>query len=199
VELLLIRHGLPVREESGDGTPVDPRLSPEGVRQAERLAAWLEAETLEALYTSPMRRARETVEPLARLRGLDPGIEPDLVEVDHLSDAYVPLEELKRDDYPRWQALVQQGGLYAGVDLVAFRASVRGALDRIIDAHPGGRVAVTCHGGVINAWTSTLLGVDDLFVFEPGYTSVSRFVAQRGGRRSIVSLNETAHLRGPIA
>ena len=195
MELLLIRHALPVREESVDGSPVDPALSARGVAQAERLAAWLEEEPLDALYTSPMRRARETAAPLAALRGLEPGVEPDLMELDHLSGSYIPLEELKRDDYPRWQELVQQGGLYAGVDLPAFRASVRAALERIIDAHPGRRVAVTCHGGVINAWTSTLLGVSELFVFEPDYTSVSRFLAQRGGRRSIVSLNETAHLR----
>jgi hypothetical protein len=32
--------------------------------------------------------------------------------------------------------------------------------------------------------------------FEPRYTSISRVTASRSGIRTLVSLNETAHLRG---
>lgn len=196
MQLLLIRHALPVRAESPDGSPVDPGLSAEGRGQARRLARSLRGEPIEALYTSPMRRARETSQALAEVLGLEVHVDVDLVEVDHLSDVYVPLEELKASDYPRWQALVQEGGLYAGVDLPAFRRQVARAIERIIAAHPGARVAVTCHGGVINAWTTALLGVEELFVFEPDYTGVSRFLAARSGERSLLSLNESGHLRG---
>lgn len=196
MELLLIRHALPLRAESSDGSPVDPGLSVEGREQARRLAQSLRAEPIDALYTSPMRRARETVEVLAAELGLEVRVDAELVEVDHQSDVYVPLEELKASDYPRWQALIQQGGLYAEVDLPAFRRQVVRALERIIAAHPGGRVAVACHGGVINAWTSQLLGVEELFVFEPAYTGVSRFLAASSGQRSLRSLNESGHLKG---
>lgn len=196
MELLLIRHALPLRAESSDGSPVDPGLSAEGREQARRLAQSLRAEPIDALYTSPMRRARETVEVLAAELGLEVRVDAELVEVDHQSDVYVPLEELKASDYPRWQALIQQGGLYAEVDLPAFRRQVVRALERIIAAHPGGRVAVACHGGVINAWTSQLLGVEELFVFEPAYTGVSRFLAASSGQRSLRSLNESGHLKG---
>jgi probable phosphoglycerate mutase len=55
---------------------------------------------------------------------------------------------------------------------------------------------VVCHGGVINAWTSHLLGLERIFLFEPAYTSVSRYLAASSGERSLLSLNETAHLRG---
>ncbi|MGE4650424.1 MAG: histidine phosphatase family protein [Myxococcota bacterium] len=195
MELLLIRHGLPLRAESRDGSPVDPELSAEGRNQARRLAESLRGEPIEALYASPMRRARETAQALAEVLSLEIQVDADLVELDHLSGVYVPLEELKASDYPRWQALVQQGGLYADVDLPAFRRQVTRAIERIIAAHSGGRVAVACHGGVINAWTSGLLGVEELFVFEPVYTGVSRFLAARSGERSLLSLNESGHLR----
>jgi probable phosphoglycerate mutase len=198
VELLLIRHALPVRLSRDDGSAADPQLSSVGRRQVERLAAWLESEHLDAIYTSPLRRARETASPLAAMRGLAPVVEPGVVEFDHQSSSYVPLEEIKATDYERWRALVD-GGLYAGVDLPAFRRSVSAALERIIAAHPGGRVAVACHGGVINAWTAEVLGVAHLFVFEPAYTGISRFLAAGSGERSVMSLNETAHLRDPTA
>src|SRR5262245_44522763 len=124
MELLLIRHALPERIETTDGSPADPPLSALGRAQAERLARWVAAEKVGAIYSSPMRRARETAEPLARAIGAAVEVDAGFVEMDHLSDVYVPLEQLKVEDYPRWQEMVQRGGLYAGVDLVAFRTNV---------------------------------------------------------------------------
>jgi 2,3-bisphosphoglycerate-dependent phosphoglycerate mutase len=181
--------------ETRDGSPADPPLASIGRAQAERLARWLAAEKIGAVWTSPMRRARETADPLARAFGVELAIDPHLVEMDHLSDVYVPLEQLKAEDYPRWQALVQQGGLYAGVDLKAFRRNVVAAVERAIAAHPGGRVAVVCHGGVINAWAGHVLGIADPFFLDVAYTGVSRFLAASTGERSVRSLNETVHLR----
>ena len=195
MELLLIRHALPERIETKDGTPADPPLSAHGRAQAERLARWLAEEKIGAIYASPMRRARETAEALANAIGVEIAFDPALVEMDHLSAVYVPLEQLKAEDYPRWQEMVQRGGLYAGVDLPTFRRSVVAAVERAIAAHRGGRVAIVCHGGVINAWAGHVLGIDDPFFLDAAYTSVSRFLAASTGERSVRSLNETAHLR----
>ncbi len=65
MELLLIRHGLPLRVENDDGTPADPSLSPAGQEQARRLMRWLERDKIERVYASPLRRAYQTAEPLA--------------------------------------------------------------------------------------------------------------------------------------
>src|SRR5882672_2853078 len=195
MELLLIRHALPERIETDDGSPADPPLSALGRAQADRMAGWVAAEKIGAIYTSPMRRARETAEPLARAVGAEIAIDPGLVEMDHLSDVYLPLEQLKAEDYPRWQEMVQRGGLYAGVDLAAFRNNVVASVERAIAANPGGRVALVCHGGVINAWAGHVLGIADPFFLDVAYTGVSRFLAASTGERSVRSLNETAHLR----
>lgn len=195
MELLLIRHALPERIQTQDGSPADPPLSALGRNQAERMARWLAPEKVGAVYSSPMRRARETAEALAAALGVEIAFDPALVEMDHLSAVYVPLEQLKAEDYPRWQEMVQRGGLYAGVDLAAFRANVVAAVERAIAAHPGGRVAIVCHGGVINAWAGHVLGIADPFFLDAAYTSVSRFLAASTGERSVRSLNETAHLR----
>ncbi|MCH8132928.1 MAG: histidine phosphatase family protein [Myxococcales bacterium] len=50
MQLILIRHALPERVESVGGTPADPPLSEVGRAQAEKLAAWLADERVDALY-----------------------------------------------------------------------------------------------------------------------------------------------------
>jgi len=194
MELILVRHGLPERVENTDGTPADPRLCDEGRAQAERTARWLSRERIDRVYASPLRRARETAEPLVAALGGELVIEPGVAEFDQNAQAYVPLEELKRTDYPRWRELMASGFALA-FDPEQFRAVVVGALERIIEANKGGRVAVVCHGGVINVWAAHLLELRRLMFFAPQYASVNRFMASSGGHRSVVSLNETAHLR----
>ena len=39
-------------------------------------------------------------------------------------------------------------------------------------------------------------GLPQTMFFLPHYTSVNRFLASRAGHRSVVSLNETGHLKG---
>ena len=197
MELLLVRHALPLRVERDDGMPADPPLGDEGQRQAERLARWLEGERIDAIYASPLQRALETAQPLAKSRGIALRIEPGVVEFDRMASAYVPLEEIKAQDPERWRALVR-GGLVEGIDLGEFRRVVTGSLERIIADHSGERIAVVCHGGVINTWAAHVLGLETTLFFDPVYTSVSRFLASASGERSLASLNEAAHLReGP--
>jgi len=69
------------------------------------------------------------------------------------------------------------------------------AMDAIIDRFAGAKVAVVCHGGVINVYLAHVLGIASPLWFHPEYTSVHRVHAARsGGPRSVASLNELAHL-----
>ena len=97
----------------------------------------------------------------------------------------------------RWLALAR-GELYDDVDPVAFRKRVVEAVESIIAEHPGRVVVAVCHGGVINAYVGHILDVPTPLWFAPRYTSISRVAASRRGDRSVISLNETEHLRdGP--
>jgi len=193
VELWLVRHALPLRRETSDGSPADPPLSEAGLEQARRLDRWLADLEVDDLYVSPLRRARETAAPYAERRGLALVAEPGVAEFDQHSSVYVPLEELKRTDYEAWQALVQNG-YGADAEFDAFVDAVIGSLTRIVEASPRRRVVVVCHGGVINIWAAHVLGMSPRLFFAPDYTSVSRFLCASSGERSIVSLNETPHL-----
>jgi probable phosphoglycerate mutase len=193
VELVLIRHALPVRidETHPDAGPADPPLAPLGVEQAERLAAYLADEQVDAVWTSPMRRARETAAPLAAALGVEPRVDDGLAEFDRDALSYIPIEELKAAGDPRWYEQPERPE--------DFVAGVVEAMERIVVEHPRQRVAVVCHGGVVNAYAGHVLGIDTPLFFLPAYTSLSRVLAAASGERSIRSLNETAHVRTLIA
>jgi probable phosphoglycerate mutase len=188
MELLLIRHALPVRVDEGSVEGfADPGLADLGRGQAAALAEWLAEEKVDAIYSSPMRRALETAAPLAERMGLEIAVEDGVAEYDRESASYIPIEELKAAGDPRWNQVPEQPEHFRGV--------VVDAIERIVAAHPGQRVAVVCHGGVVNAYAAHVLGIDDVLFFLPHYTSVSRIMAASSGERSIASLNEAAHLR----
>ncbi len=197
MELLLIRHALPVRitaEESG-GSPADPGLTESGREQAARLAAWLRVEGVDHVVSSPLRRATETAAPIAQALGLTTEIVDGLHEYDSAADSYIPIEEMRAENSERWQAMVEgRWAEYGGEPPDQFRSRIVPCLDGVIAAHPGRTVAAVCHGGVINVYLAAILGIDRALWFDPEYTSISRVHASRTGTRSVASVNEAAHL-----
>lgn len=192
MQLLLIRHGLPERSHETD----DPPLAPVGLDQARRVAERLADEPVAAVFASTMRRAIQTAEPFATRGGHEIRLDPGIVEFDRGTGAYIPMEELKRENYEAWKALAE--GRHQ-VDIVAFQKAVVESLEGVIAAHPGGTVAVFCHGGVINVWTAHVLGMAPRLFFEPAYASLHRYLCARSGQRNIVCLNDVGHLRGELA
>ena len=195
MELILVRHGLPVRREVVEG-PADPELSVEGQDQSARLANYLATESIAAIYSSPMKRAFQTAEPLAVKTNLPISIVDDVAEYDRLSNEYIPIEELRAANDERWHKLVAGGWQSDSDTLDNFRHRVVSSLEQLIIQHASQRIVVTCHGGVINQYIAHVLGIStERGFFYPQYTSIHRVVAAQNGLRSIVSLNEIAHLR----
>jgi 2,3-bisphosphoglycerate-dependent phosphoglycerate mutase len=196
VDLLLIRHAEPERVAPGSSSaPADPVLTERGRAEAERLAAWLEHEPIDAILSSPLRRARETAEIVGTALGIDVAVNDGLMEYDARADFYIPVEELRETRHHHWRAMIEgRWEELGGEDPDMFQDRIVPCVDAIIGRFPGGRVAAVCHGGVINVYLAALLGLERHLWFEPGYTSISRVAAARTGERSVVTLNETAHL-----
>ena len=195
MEIVFVRHGLPLRIELETGI-ADPELAAEGHEQAAKMAAYLGVEDVEAVYVSPLRRALETASPLCKVLGLEAVVSEGVAEFDRNSREYVPVEELRATNDPRWEKLLR--GEWDGVDEdpSVFKARVVATVEDIIARHPGGRVVVVCHGGVINQYLAHVLGIEThVGFFYPKYTSIHRVMAARSGERSIVSINEASHLR----
>ena len=195
MEIVFVRHGLPLRIELETGI-ADPELAAEGHEQAAKMAAYLGVEDVEAVYVSPLRRALETARPLCKVLGLEAVVSEGVAEFDRNSREYVPVEELRATNDPRWEKLLR--GEWDGVDEdpSIFKARVVATVEDMIARHPGGRVVVVCHGGVINQYLAHVLGIEtNIGFFYPKYTSIHRVMAARSGQRSIVSINEASHLR----
>lgn len=192
MDILLIRHGLPQRVESD--RPVDPPLAPLGHDQAAALARWLDRTPPDHLLSSTMSRAVDTAAHLADAFDLENRQEPDFCEYDRGATVYIPVEELKAGD-PHLEQLIDDWFGAGGAERrKAFQDRVVEALNRHITGLEAERVAIVCHGGVINAVLSHVLGMEQVLFFGPEYTGVSR-ISWNGRRFRLHTVNESGHLR----
>ncbi|MCY4175913.1 MAG: histidine phosphatase family protein [Acidimicrobiaceae bacterium] len=198
MELLVIRHARPVRDDAVDGRFADPDLADLGRRQAEATACCLVAEGVDHVVSSTMRRALSTAEPLARK--LDVAVEAldDLRESDHRSRSYVPAEEFSPDDPATAHFFDPEADLHSLIfpdGYETFRTRVQRGFDHVITRNPSRRVAVFCHGMVTAVYLQTLLGFEDPFALFVDYCGITRIAASSDGRRTVRSVNETQHIR----
>jgi broad specificity phosphatase PhoE len=200
-EVLLIRHGQQdVNEQSTTGDWIDPPLSDHGRQQARLLAASLSTIHVDHIFCSPLKRALETAQPIAEMHRLEPEVVADLREVEVFRD--LPPDQTAReavgDDLLR--AVRQRMLTEKNWDVYPFSESSHDFRKRAINAietaiarNAGERIAIVCHGGVINAYMGHIIGSRYDMFFRPAHTAVN--VAAAGGdRRVLRSLNDVHHL-----
>jgi broad specificity phosphatase PhoE len=152
--LLLIRHA----HVDADGRlcgRFEARLSASGRQQLDALrSAGRRQPAPAALYTSPLARARDVAAVLGELWGLSPGELDAASEIDCGTLDGMRLDDVRRDFPHHWhlnQAQVDSGFAWPGGESYArFRARVLAAFTEIAACHPGQRVAVVTHAGVIS-------------------------------------------------
>ena len=192
MQVLLIRHALPLRSEHGEGS--DPELSDEGLAQVARLPEALARFPISRVVSSPQRRAIQTAEPVAAARGLTVEIDDRFAEYDRDLPLYIPVEHI-RDENPQEWARMAQGHLPSAVDEDAFRARVGAAVDDLVaTADPEDTVAVFSHGGVINVLLHEILGTTRLLSFPIDYASLTRLLFSRNGQATVATVNSTEHV-----
>lgn len=189
MQLLLVRHALPLRSEVGQGS--DPDLSAEGIEQAERLPDALKRFPITRLVSSPQRRAVQTGRPVAEALGLPIEIDERLAEYDRDLPHYTPIEEASKEDLQR----LVDGHLPGAVDEDAFIARVTAGIDDVVAAAEHDEtVAVFSHGGVINALVHTIMRTERLLCVQVDYAGVTRLLKSRRGGLGVASINGTEHV-----
>jgi broad specificity phosphatase PhoE len=170
--VLLARHGETDwnRERRWQGH-ADPGLNDTGRSQARALAERLADVELSAVYSSDLRRARETAEIVAVPRRVAVVADPALREIDVGEWSGLTTAEIERD-YAEGFARHHAGGdgWEHGESHAAMSARVVAAVARIAAAHPGGRVLCVLHGGAIRALLahSGGVGLSDYRLSNPG-------------------------------
>jgi 2,3-bisphosphoglycerate-dependent phosphoglycerate mutase len=199
--ILLVRHGEsapaipdePFELRDGHG---DPPLDPVGVAQAEQVAHRLAAERVDAIYVTTLRRTHETAAPLARLLSMVPIEEPDLREVflgeweggalrARAAAGDPVFEEIFRKE--RWDVIP------GAEPYEHFDARIARGLQRIVDAHPDGRVVAVVHGGVIGQVLHRITGSRAFAFAGSDNASISEIVVS-GDRTVLRRYNDTGHL-----
>ena len=171
-------------------------LGDAGRRQAEALARRFAAAGggLDAVWTSPLQRARETAEPIAARLGLAARSSDELCEIDFGAWTGQAFDAL-RDD-PRWRRWNEaRGGERppGGESMAEAQARAMGEVERARAEHPDGAVVLVSHGDVIKAVLGGVLGLslDAHARFEISPGSVSALAAWDGGGK-VLSMNEAA-------
>jgi len=192
MELILIRHAEPIEETRTDGSPADPPLSDRGRIQARAVARWLSIRGVDRVLSSPALRARQTAEETARPSGLEIHVDARLRDANAFAHLYVPLEDQKARDPAGYRMRLDE--YRDSPRLAEVAARVAEALDEWVTICRGERVAVFCHGSVVNVYASQVLGLERRAFLEADYASGHRFLVSQTGVRSVQSLNETAYL-----
>lgn len=201
-DLLLIRHGeathnLVARWEGPSAAP----LTEEGRRQAEavarRLARW--EPRVCHLYSSPILRAYQTAEPIARFLGLGTVTEEQLSEIDFGQVSGLTREQFQARMpavYARWSDRGDQTFTFPGGEQRReFFQRVARALDTILARHPRGVVAIVAHGGTLRAALAHLFPdtMSDWWAYSLDNGSLTHVQVGQGTPR-LKALNDCQHL-----
>ena len=165
--LLLVRHG----NTSTTGKLLPGRapglhLAESGVRQAERAGERIaELKRVDAIYTSPLERARETAAPIAKATGVKPKIERGLLECDFGDWTGAELPKLMK--LPEWRTVQRAPSTFRfpnGESFTEMQVRIVSTLDRLRARHHGGTIVCVSHADPIKAAMAHALGTHlDLF------------------------------------
>ncbi len=160
MRLYLVRHAVTGEtDKTLSGRLPGIPLSPTGRAMATTMAEQLAAFPVEAVYSSPIRRCRETARILGRTWGLTPATVPGLVEADYGRWSGRSLRSLTR--LKAWQRLMTAPARFRfpdGETLEEVRARAVAAVEAMADRHPAAEVVAVTHADVVRVLLGHYLG-----------------------------------------
>lgn len=165
--VLLVRHGqTPTTGKLLPGRAPGLHLADVGVQQAEKAAARIaELKTVDAIYASPLERARETAAPIGTARGLKVQIDKGLLECDFGDWTGAELKALMK--LPEWGTVQRAPSTFRfpnGESFTEMQTRMVTAVDRLRAKHAGGTIVCVSHADPIKALVAHAMGTHiDLF------------------------------------
>jgi probable phosphoglycerate mutase len=165
--ILLVRHGrTPTTGSVLPGRAPGLHLAEDGRKEAEATAERIaKLKAVAAVYSSPLERARETAEPIARLRGLEIRIEPGLIECE--IGEWTGLELAKAAKLPEWTVVQRHPSGFrfpGGESFMEIQTRMADTLHALVARHPGETIVAVSHADPIKTAVAHALGTPlDLF------------------------------------
>jgi probable phosphomutase (TIGR03848 family) len=165
--VLLVRHG--TTSTTGQILPGRAKglhLADSGIAQAERAAARIaEVKQVDAVYCSPLERARETAAPIGKALGMRPKVSRGLIECDFGEWTGTELKRLMK--LPEWQTVQKAPSTFrfpGGESFAEMQLRMVTTLDHLRSQHPGGTIVCVSHADPIKAAVAHAVGTHlDLF------------------------------------
>lgn len=163
--LYFLRHGQTAFSRDNDfcGSGMDPGLTEDGVQMAQAFGAAYAATTWQAVYCSPLQRARMTAQPLCDATGLTPELRDGLKEIAYGEWEGKNVEQVSsefHDDYLRWTADPAWYPPTGGELAVSIEHRGMDVVQEIQSRFPDGNVLVVSHKATIRIMLCSLLGID---------------------------------------
>ena len=201
MKLILIRHGETEwnKQRRIQGCRSDTRLSPKGLEQADRLAAVLRKERMDAIYSSPMKRASETAQVIAEACKLQVQVFNELREIDAGELDGLFERELTGPYETAWKEFRNGNAsapLPGGESLQDVRKRTSWAVDRMLEKHIDGTVVVVAHLLANLAMVCQALGINlgQIARFKQAPASITILELTTQGN-SLLLFNDTCHLQ----
>ena len=200
MRLLLIRHGETPwnRQRRVQGCRSDTELGQRGREQAEKIALVLRKQRVDAIYSSPLKRAVDTAKAIAQACGLEVKVASELREIDAGELEGLSQEELRKrykEFWKEWRESDPSFPLPGGESLEEVQRRAWGEIERIIERHPEETVAVIGHLLANLAIICRAVGLDlghmGRLRQDPAAINILQ-ITQQGN--SLLLFNDTCHL-----
>ena len=201
MKLILVRHGETEwnKQRRIQGCRSDTRLNPYGLEQADRLAAVLRKERIDAIYSSPLKRAAETAQIIAESCKLPMLMFNELREIDAGALDGLFERELAGPYEAAWKGMCSGNATtpLPGVEsLQDLQRRTSWAVDRMLEKHIDGTVLVVDHLLANLVVICQVLGIDLSQVARlrqaPASITILELTTQGN---SLLLLNDTCHLQ----
>ncbi len=158
---LLIRHGEnDVLSRALAGRAPGVHLNERGRKQAELLGRRLAGRGIGRILSSPMERARETAEPLARRLGLEIEICDSIIEIEYGAWTGKTMAELQTlEQWKQWNTLRSGTRPPGGESILEVQARTVGEIEKLRRAFPENTLALFSHGDPIRSALVYYLGM----------------------------------------
>jgi broad specificity phosphatase PhoE len=210
LKVILVRHGETDWNKAHrvQGSNSDIPLNNVGKKQAASLALRLKEEEIQAVYSSPLRRARDTARAIARPHRLEVKVDHDLLELDagELEGVFVSsigkrlselLAEAGHDSLPAEGGMLGMIPYIGGESLAAVQRRAWDVVQKIVKSHADGVIVIVSHYFVIMTVICAVLGlpVSQIRRLRFGVGSISSIVFDGDGQPPYLALfNDTCHL-----
>jgi probable phosphomutase (TIGR03848 family) len=192
--ILMVRHGqTPTTGKVLPGRAKGLHLADLGHEQAKIAALRIAELNIDAVYSSPLERAKETAAPISAACGLKTQIERGLFECDFGDWTGKQLKDLMK--LPEWQTVQRAPSTFRfpnGESFTEMQTRMVNALDKLRKLHPGGTIVCVSHADTIKAAVAHAMGTHiDLFqriVISPASISA---VTWHAGGPIVLAVNST--------